>query len=162
MVQQESVKISDAEWEVMRVVWTKEVTTSPEIIQILQDEMAWKPPTIKTLIGRLVKKEMLSTEQAGNKYLYRPLVSEKETFKSATETLFAHVCATKMGETIVEIIQQVALTHGDLALIKESLLKKEEVAVTNIVCNCLPGQCECHEHRLKIMGKEEKDNEKRV
>lgn len=149
MTETDLVKISDAEWEVMRVVWTKKVTTSPEIIAILQDKMDWKPPTIKTLIGRLVKKEVLSTEQEGNKFLYRPLISEKETFRSATESLFAHVCAKKMGETIAEIIQQATLTYDDLALIQASLVAKEVEAVASIACNCLPGQCECHEHKEK-------------
>lgn len=146
MPETELIKISDAEWEVMRVVWTKGTTTSPEIINVLQEKMDWKPPTIKTLIGRLVKKDVLSTEQEGNKFLYRPLVSEKEILKSATESLFAHVCAKKMGQTISEIIKQATLTYEDLALIQQSLVEKEKEAVSTIKCNCLPGQCECHEH----------------
>ena len=147
MAEKELVKISDAEWEIMRVVWTKGETTSPEIIEILQDKMAWKPPTIKTLIGRLVKKEMLSTEQHGNKFLYRPLVSEAETVKSATESLFAHICGTKIGETIGQIINEATLTHADIALIQASLVAKESQAVDSIKCNCVPGQCECKKHQ---------------
>ena len=141
------ISISDAEWEVMRVVWTKGVTTSPEIISLLEAEMAWKPTTIKTLLGRLVKKGMLSTEQEGNKFLYRPLVSEEVTMKSATANLFAHVCATKMGETIADIIQQATLTQADLDLIQGVVAAQTQYAVPEIKCNCIPGQCECHEHQ---------------
>ena len=48
------VKISDSEWEIMRVIWTLGQTTAQEITQILADSMDWKPATIKTLLGRLV------------------------------------------------------------------------------------------------------------
>lgn len=146
MEKRKQVKISDAEWEVMRVVWTLGETTSPEIILILESKMGWKPPTIKTLIGRLVKKEVLSTENFGKKYIYRPLVSEEETVKSATESLFAHICAKKIGSTIADLIDEAELTHDDIAMIMEQLTAKKETAVDNIACNCVPGQCECAEH----------------
>lgn len=140
------VKISDAEWEVMRVVWTLGETTSPEIILILQEKMGWKPPTIKTLIGRLVKKEVLSTENFGKKYIYRPLVSEEDTVKSATESLFAHICAKKIGSTITDLIDEAELTHDDIAMIMKELEAKKATAVDNIACNCVPDQCECANH----------------
>jgi predicted transcriptional regulator len=53
--------ISDAEWEVMRVVWANESCYSQVIIDVLQEKMDWKPATSKTLIGRLVKKGYLTT-----------------------------------------------------------------------------------------------------
>nr|WP_283809027.1 CopY/TcrY family copper transport repressor [Vagococcus allomyrinae] len=146
MVEKLQVKISDAEWEVMRVVWTLGETTSPEIILILQEKMGWKPPTIKTLIGRLVKKDILSTENFGKKYIYRPLVTEEETVKSATESLFAHICAKKIGATIADLIDEADLTHDDISMIMEELVAKKETAVESIACNCVPGQCECAEH----------------
>ncbi len=146
LVEKLQVKISDAEWEVMRVVWTLGETTSPEIILILQEKMGWKPPTIKTLIGRLVKKDILSTENFGKKYIYRPLVTEEETVKSATESLFAHICAKKIGATIADLIDEADLTHDDISMIMDELVAKKDTAVESIACNCVPGQCECAEH----------------
>ena len=37
------IKISDSEWEVMRVIWTQGSTTAQEIIAILGQTMEWKP-----------------------------------------------------------------------------------------------------------------------
>lgn len=48
--------ISAAEWEVMRVVWAHRETNSRTIIASLEDKKDWKAATIKTLIGRLTKK----------------------------------------------------------------------------------------------------------
>ncbi|GCF92899.1 uracil phosphoribosyltransferase [Enterococcus florum] len=141
----EPVKISDSEWEIMRVVWTLKTATAQEIIDILSASKEWKPATIKTLLGRLVKKEALQTEQDGKKYIYFPAVSEAETVKSATENLFSHICAKRIGKTISELIDQAELTQEDLMLIQEKLQQKQPVKT--IECNCIPGQCECKHHR---------------
>lgn len=139
------IKISDSEWEVMRVIWTQKATTAQEIIAILGQTMDWKPATIKTLLGRLVKKEAVRTEQAGKKYIYYPAISEGETVKSATENLFSHICAKRIGKAIAELVSEAELTAADVALIQEQLLNKQ--TVEKIECNCIPGQCECKHHQ---------------
>ena len=138
------VKISDSEWEIMRVIWTLGQTTAQEITQILADSMDWKPATIKTLLGRLVKKEVIWTEQEGKKFIYHPAVSETETVQSAAENLFSHICAKKIGETIADLVSEATLTQADIDQIMAELKKKEPV--TNIQCNCIPGQCHCHQN----------------
>lgn len=139
---QTPIKISDSEWEVMRVIWTMKTATAQEIIQVLGEKMEWKPATIKTLLGRLVKKEAISTEQSGKKFIYHPRISENETVKSATETLFAHICAKKIGAAITDLVKEAALTPEDVTLIQEALAHKE--TVPEVICNCIPGQCDCH------------------
>ncbi|ASZ07032.1 MULTISPECIES: CopY/TcrY family copper transport repressor [Enterococcus] len=135
------VKISDSEWEVMRVIWTLNQTTAQEITQILADSMDWKAATVKTLLGRLVKKEVVWTQQEGKKFIYHPAVSEMETVRSATENLFSHICAKKVGETIADLVEEATLTQADIDKIMEQLQQKEPVAT--IACNCIPGQCTC-------------------
>lgn len=51
-------KISDAEWEVMKIIWNKEEVTSGEIISELQEKSEWKASTIKSLISRLLNKAL--------------------------------------------------------------------------------------------------------
>lgn len=128
----------------MRVVWAKKQVTSQEIISVLETTMSWKPATIKTLIGRLVKKNMLSTEEQGEKYLYRPLTNEEETIHSATSDLFSRICAQKIGQTISDLIAEATLTAEDISRIQEVLSNK--TSVPQIECNCIPGQCECADH----------------
>ena len=49
-------EISDAEWEVMRIVWTLEQAYTSDIIAALKEKKDWSESTIKTLIRRLVNK----------------------------------------------------------------------------------------------------------
>ncbi|EOD6229156.1 CopY/TcrY family copper transport repressor [Enterococcus hirae] len=135
------IKISDSEWEVMRVIWTLGQANAQQITQILADSMDWKVATVKTLLGRLVKKEALWTEQEGKKFIYHPAVSEMETVRSATENLFSHICAKRVGATIADLVEEATLTQEDIQQIMKQLNKKEPVEM--IECNCIPGQCEC-------------------
>ena len=59
-------KISEAELEIMKVLWSNSPQTANEIIEELEDAMDWKPKTIRTLINRLVqKKQFLTTKIKG-------------------------------------------------------------------------------------------------
>lgn len=140
----EKSKISESEWEIMRVVWTLKEVTSKEINEVLKDKMNWKLATTKTLIGRLVKKGILITKSDGKRYLYSAAVSEQESLKAMTNDLFNHICSKKTGETIAELLSNATLSHEDIALLEKLLEMKKKEAVSEVSCNCIPGQCQCH------------------
>lgn len=48
--------ITDAEWEIMRVVWANNEVTSKFVAEVLCKKMKWKQATIKTLLNRLLEK----------------------------------------------------------------------------------------------------------
>src|SRR5262249_7162055 len=64
------VSISDAEWQVMNIVWEAQPLAAQEVVARLQASTDWAPPTIKTMLHRLVKKRVLSYERQGNRYVY--------------------------------------------------------------------------------------------
>ena len=60
----QQVTISDAEWQVMNVVWReKPLTGIIEIIARLEHEADWAPATVKTMLHRLVKKGVLTYDR---------------------------------------------------------------------------------------------------
>ncbi|NLD09878.1 MAG: CopY/TcrY family copper transport repressor [Xanthomonadaceae bacterium] len=137
------IDITDSEWEIMRVLWTQKECTSNDVIRILKEKMTWQPTTIKTLLARLVKKDLVGTEKEGNRYRYRPLVSESESWEAATDSLFEHICAQKMGRKIASMIRDSKLSFADIEMLEETLKKKRQSAVAAIDCDCTPGQCGC-------------------
>lgn len=139
----EKVKISDAEWEIMRVVWTLTEATSKEINAVLQEKMDWKPATTKTLIGRLVKKGALNTEADGNRYIYTAAISEDTEVKNVADEVLQHICNRKAGETIAHLLEEATLSHEDVAALEEILKQKKTEAVNVVPCDCVPGQCSC-------------------
>ena len=140
------IKITDAEWEVMRVVWAHGSVTSREIIEILESKMQWKAPTIKTLLGRLVEKGALNTEQEGRKYIYSANIEEKEAVRSFTNDIFDHICRKNVGNVIESIIKDHTLSFDDIQRLEEILEMKKAFAVEEVDCQCAEGQCDCHLH----------------
>ena len=49
-------QISDAEWEVMKVLWEGGPQTAGQIVDAVAAANRWNPRTVKTLLNRLVKK----------------------------------------------------------------------------------------------------------
>lgn len=59
-------QISEAEFEVMKVIWEHAPISTNEITEKLTQTTAWSPKTIQTLIKRLVTKGAFSYEKHSN------------------------------------------------------------------------------------------------
>ena len=71
-------QISEAEFEVMKIVWKCAPVNTNEITDRLTASTSWSPKTIQTMIKRLVTKGALSYKKEGRMFIYTPLVSEKD------------------------------------------------------------------------------------
>ena len=54
--------------------------------------MDWTQSTIKTILGRLVEKGVLNTEQEGRKFIYTANIEEKEAVGNYTDDIFNRIC----------------------------------------------------------------------
>lgn len=71
-------QISEAEFEVMKIVWKYAPISTNEITEKLLRTTSWSPKTIQTLIKRLVNKGALTYEKQSRVFVYTPLVEEEE------------------------------------------------------------------------------------
>lgn len=62
---QEIPKITEAEYEIMKVVWNNEPISTNDIVKKFESISEWSPKTVQTLLSRLVKKGALSYEKKG-------------------------------------------------------------------------------------------------
>jgi BlaI family penicillinase repressor len=69
------VSISEAEWSVMELLWNKSPQTSPDLCATLEKSHHWKRATVMTLLNRLIKKQVISTEEDGRRWLYSAAVA---------------------------------------------------------------------------------------
>ena len=157
-MEQDLPGLTAAEWEILRVVWTKKKTTSTEVSDIVGTKMDWKLATIKTLLGRLVKKGYLSTTKQGNRFIYAPLKHEQDCLRNEAKELFSKVCDTKKGSVLREWIQEISLTQAELEKLEKVIETKKKHAPEYIACQCVPGQCACHTEKIKGDGHHEKNN----
>ena len=71
-------QISEAEFEVMKIVWKYAPISTNEITDKLLKTTDWSTKTIHTLIKRLVTKGALTYEKQSRVFVYSPLVDENE------------------------------------------------------------------------------------
>src|SRR5438067_6605655 len=89
--------ISDAEWDVMKVVWNHGPLSSGDVVRRLADEKAgrgaraWKPRTIKTLLARLVRKGAVAVSEADGKFLYSARVTREALARREAKGFLARV-----------------------------------------------------------------------
>lgn len=141
--------ISNAEWEIMRVVWTQKETTSTEILSILSQKTDWTASTVKTLLKRLLDKGYLTAKKRGRQFLYSALLSEEDNRNKQADELFDRFCQTKHVAILEHLLEQTQMTTEDVNRLKALLLSKE--TVEKAPCDCLPGQCHCKEH-MEVKG----------
>lgn len=135
--------MSPAEWEVMRVVWTKGAAATNQIITAMQAKRDWTESTIKTLLRRLVTKQALVTTKDGRQFVYHPQIAETTAMTDAAETLFASLCDMKKGAILTDLVAQVPLSISDIDRMQALLAEKRQTAPAQVACNCLPDECTC-------------------
>lgn len=131
-------EITPSEWDLMRIVWTKGKVQTSELITLLQRKRDWSDSTIKTLLGRLVKKGLLATTKDGRKFVYHATVEEAEVMDETVTELFAHLCAMRKGATLADLIQKTPLTAADISRLQGILAEKAKTAPETVPCDCLP------------------------
>lgn len=141
------INISEAEWEVMRVVWSNNQVTSKLVIEILKEKKSWSVSTIKTLLSRLVEKDMLQTEKIGNKFLYSAKCLENDCLEVLTRNFIRKFCSKKTKNIIKYAIEENNLSKSDIDEVIQLLQEKRKSAKEVTPCNCIKGQCTCGNHK---------------
>lgn len=118
------VKISDAEWDVMEIVWQKRQITSGEVIGALVQVKDWHHRTIRTLLGRLVDKGVLSAEADGNRYVYRATLSRTQCVRQASRSFVEKIFGGDVGSLLAHFVRDHRVSHEELTQLRE-LLKEQ-------------------------------------
>ena len=71
-------QISEAEFEVMKIIWKYAPVSTNEVTEKLTKTTDWSPKTIQTMLKRLVNKKAITYEKHSRVFVYTPLVQEKE------------------------------------------------------------------------------------
>ena len=72
------LELTEAEWEIIQVVWEHEPCAAPTVQEELVARKKWTYSTVKTLMDRMVAKGLLTTERIRNLILYRAAISQQE------------------------------------------------------------------------------------
>jgi BlaI family penicillinase repressor len=115
-------RISETEWEIMRVVWAKNPVTAADIIdQLLKEDPTWHPVTAKTLLNRLVKKGALGYDLDGRAYVYRPLVKERDCVNAASSSFLERVFGGSLQTMVAHFVEHRKLSPKQVKELRKVL-----------------------------------------
>ena len=115
-------RIGEAELAVMNVLWSDAPLTASDVAARLPAERCWGMATVKTMLGRLLAKGVLTHEEEGRRYLYRPAVSRDDYRAQESTRLIDRLFGGSVSPLVAQLARRDRLSDQDIAEI-EALLK---------------------------------------
>lgn len=116
-------QISEAEFEVMKIVWKYAPISTNEITERLTKTTSWSPKTIQTLIKRLVTKGVLSYEKQSRVFVYTPLVQESEYIGQESTSFLKRFYNGDIKAMLSAYIENDRLSDADIDALRKLLSK---------------------------------------
>ena len=117
-------QISEAEYEIMKVVWKYAPINTNEITEKLTQTTTWRPKTIQTLIKRLVTKGAISYEKQGRVFVYTPLVKENDYISQESNSFLKRFYNGNITTMLSAYIENDKLSETEIDTLRSLLSKK--------------------------------------
>jgi len=108
------MQISEAESRVMAVLWEQGEATAEEVIAALRRHTDWQEPTIKTLLGRLLKKGAVTAEAEGRRYRYRPVLQQSDWVLEESSSLLDRLFDGRIAPLVAHFSERGRLSQRDV------------------------------------------------
>ena len=114
-------QISEAEFEVMKIVWESAPINTNEITERLLKTTSWSAKTIHALIKRLVTKGALTYEKQGRIFVYTPLVEETEYINHQSSSFLNRFYGGDISAMLSSYIENNQLSETELQHLRSIL-----------------------------------------
>ncbi len=117
-------QISEAEYEVMKLVWKYAPISTNEITEHLTKTTSWSPKTIQTLTKRLVTKGALTYEKQGRVFVYTSLVDEGEYVGQESRSFLKRFYGGDITAMLSTFLKDDSMSKAEIEQLR-SLLSRE-------------------------------------
>jgi len=117
-----NMRISDAELEVIEVLWASNAPlTATEIAERISPERAWSLATVKTLLSRLSAKGAIRYSEEGRRYLYSAAVARDSYVGRESRRFVDQLFGGRLSPLVARLAEADALDDDDIAAIQKIL-----------------------------------------
>lgn len=120
------VRISDAESQIMEVLWRSSPRTPEAILSEVGAAQDWAEGTIRTLITRLLKKKAIAGGREDGRYLYRPLVERAAYIQAESQGLLDRLFQGEVAPLVAHFAEHRTLTPKDVETLKRLIAEIED------------------------------------
>ena len=114
-------QISEAEFEVMKIIWKHAPINTNEITEMLSKTTAWNPKTIHTLIKRLVNKGAISYEKDGRVFVYTPRIKEDEYIENESSHFLKRFYNGDITRMLSSFMENNKLSKAEIKILRTML-----------------------------------------
>ena len=119
-------QISEAEYEVMRIVWKYTPINTNEVTDKLTKTTECSPKTIHTLLKRLVNKGALTYEKEGRIFVYTPLVQEEEYINEQSTSFLNRFFSGNVTSMLSSFLDHDQLSPSEINELRSLLSEKAQ------------------------------------
>ena len=120
-------KLSDAELEIMRVLWSHNTPlTSNEILNEIGTSRSWKLASLMTVLARMAEKEAVYCDRRTRTNYYTALVTEEEYKLEDSETFLERLYDKSAKNLIACLYQGKKMSKENIKALREYLDSLEE------------------------------------
>jgi len=120
------MKISDAEWLVMQVVWRLGSAGAAEVIDEVLPETGWNHRTARSLLNRLVEKGALAAELREGRNVYRPRVTRRECVREESRSFLNKVFCGDAAEMLFHFVENEQISPEQVRQLKALLDERQQ------------------------------------
>jgi predicted transcriptional regulator len=120
------MQISEAESQVMEVLWQRHPQGADEVIAALSAHTDWAEPTIKTLLNRLLRKGAIQADRDGRRYLYSPRLQRQDWLAQQSESFVDRLFGGRVAPLVAHFSDQRKLSPKDIAELKRLIAEIED------------------------------------
>jgi predicted transcriptional regulator len=113
------IELSKAEFDVLDALWINYPANASQIIDRLSDDKQWHEKTIKTLLGRLVKKGALTFEKDGRQYIYTPSINRADYTLKESQQFIQRLFSGRIATLVSGFAQSQQLSQQDIDDLKK-------------------------------------------
>src|SRR5262245_9167263 len=121
-----SLRISDAEWQVMEPIWAAGACTAADVIKALRATHDWNHSTIRTLLARLVEKGALAYDVDGSRYIYRAAVSRRQCVRQEGRSFLEKTFGGDVGALLTHFVTEASLDQHQIEQLHQLLDRKRK------------------------------------
>lgn len=108
------MQISEAESRVMAILWEQGEATAEQVVAALRQQTDWQEPTIKTLLGRLLKKGAVAAEAEGRRYRYRPVLQQSDWVLEESSGMLERLFGGRVAPLVAHFSERGRLSRRDV------------------------------------------------
>jgi predicted transcriptional regulator len=123
-----NIALTEAEWTIIKAVWSAEPCTAPAIQEALFFQTQWTYSTARTLMDRMVSKGLLTAEKVGKMTVYRSAVTQQQAQRGELLYALKHAFNGGLTPMVQSLLENSDLNAEELGKLEKLIREKRKKA----------------------------------